>query len=363
MKLYYITDAKIPTEKAHGYQICKMCEEFGKRVELELIIPGRITHIKENLYDFYGLKKTFSVKVLGEFDFVKFERYIGGLTFYWQKVWFLYKLSKIGLEKNSLIYTRDIEVVWFLGKKFKVVYEGHNFSDRSYINKKILRRAYKIICITKGLKDEYIKVGFKSEDILVAPDGVDLDLFSNLPDKNILREELDIDKNKKVIMYVGSFYKWKGIDILIEVARMRPEYNFIIVGGGNIDDLPNNVILIGSKKHSEIPKWMKSADVLVLPNSGKEGISRFYTSPLKMFEYMASGVPIVASDLPSMREVLNEDMAVLVEPDEVEALEKGIKKIIENNNLAEMTAKKAKEEVEKYSWCNRADRILEFIKT
>ena len=133
-----------------------------------------------------------------------------------------------------------------------------------------------------------------------------------------------------------------------------------VIGVSDIDNLPGNIFLLGSKKHAEIPKWMKLSDVLVLPNSGKQDISKLYTSPIKMFEYMASGVIIVASDLPSIREVLNEKNSILVEPDKVKSLVGGIDRALNDENT--ILTDKALRDVKAYDWSERASNILNFIK-
>jgi len=123
-----------------------------------------------------------------------------------------------------------------------------------------------------------------------------------------------------------------------------------------------NIIVVGSRPHSEIPYWQKSADVLVLPNTAKEDISKYYTSPMKLFEYMASGNSIVASDLPSIREVLNKDNSVLVEPDNPKKLAEGMNKVLGDFNFADKISKQALEDVKNYTWGERVKNILDFIK-
>jgi glycosyltransferase involved in cell wall biosynthesis len=110
-----------------------------------------------------------------------------------------------------------------------------------------------------------------------------------------------------------------------------------------------------------MPIFQKSADILVIPNSGKEDISRLYTSPMKLFEYMASGVPVVASDLPSIREILSENNSVLFIPDDANSLADAIKKILGNPALADKISKQALSDVQKYTWNNRAKEIISFI--
>ena len=111
-----------------------------------------------------------------------------------------------------------------------------------------------------------------------------------------------------------------------------------------------------------VPAWLKRFDVLALPNIASERISARHTSPLKLFEYMAAGRPIVASDLPSLREVLRDDEnALLVPPDDPKVLAAGIRRVIEDKPFAAKLAAQAREDVMQYSWTSRAKRLLEFM--
>ena len=110
-----------------------------------------------------------------------------------------------------------------------------------------------------------------------------------------------------------------------------------------------------------MPLSLKSADVLVLPNSNREKLSRAYTSPMKLFEYMASGRPIVASDVPSLREILDETNCYFFTPDDPESLAQVVITTI-NNPEAQKKADKARKDVEKYSWDKRAVAIMEFMR-
>jgi len=121
------------------------------------------------------------------------------------------------------------------------------------------------------------------------------------------------------------------------------------------------IALAGHQLHETMPLWMKAADILVLPNKGQENISKLYTSPLKLFEYMVIGRPIVASDLPSLREILNAKNAILFEPDNSKSLALAIKKLIQDSSRAQLLADQARLDAQKYSWSARAKKILEFI--
>jgi glycosyltransferase involved in cell wall biosynthesis len=113
--------------------------------------------------------------------------------------------------------------------------------------------------------------------------------------------------------------------------------------------------------HSDIPLYLKSANVLILPNSAKQDISRLYTSPLKLFEYMASGVPIVASDIQSLREVLSENSTFFFEADNPESLAQKILYVVNHEAESCEKAAVAKNAVEEYTWESRSKKILDFI--
>jgi glycosyltransferase involved in cell wall biosynthesis len=116
-----------------------------------------------------------------------------------------------------------------------------------------------------------------------------------------------------------------------EIEEIKKKYNY------NLD----KVLLIERKPHSKIPYYLKAADVLLMPNKKGDQFSEEYTLPLKLFEYMASGAPIVASDLPSIRDVLNETNSVLVEPNNPQKLAGGIKKVLQDRNFSNKISKQA----------------------
>jgi glycosyltransferase involved in cell wall biosynthesis len=119
-----------------------------------------------------------------------------------------------------------------------------------------------------------------------------------------------------------------------------------------------NVVLVGQRPWREIPLWLKAARVLVLPNTGREEISRHYTSPLKLFEYMASGTPIVASDIPSIREIMNDTMGFFAVADDAESFARAIERALGDPEEAARRAEQARADVRKYTWARRAEEIL-----
>ena len=227
-----------------------------------------------------------------------------------------------------------------------------------------------MVVITQKLKELFIKRGIPQNRILVAADGVDSEKFDIKEAKEECRRKLNLPQDKKTVLYTGHLYQWKGATVLLEAAREMQNVLFVFVGGAREDVASfkqktqgfNNVAIIGHRPYGEIPYWLKSADVLVLPNSGKEEISQYWTSPMKMFEYMAARRPIIASDLPSIREILSAENAVLVEPDNPEALARGIKEALQNHQLSDKISARAFQDVQQYTWQKRVEKILKSLR-
>lgn len=378
MKLIYVANARIPTEKAHGIQIMEMCSAFAKeKLEVELILPNRVNKIKKDPFEYYGKEGNFKIKKLPCLDLIILDKYIGMLGLWMESLTFLISVFFYTIfKKADVIYTRDKFFLPFNLIKKNIIFEAHAFPKNYNLYSFFLKRVRGIVVITQKLGEFFIVRGIDKAKLLVLPDGVDLAEFDvkNTQEHCGDRKKLGLPLDKKIVLYSGHLYEWKGAGVLLETARKFLEESgpqFIFIGGTKKDVFKfrqkalnlNNVMIVGHRPHSEIPYWLRAADVLVLPNSAKEDISKFWTSPMKMFEYMASGRPIVASDLPSLREVLNENNSVLVEPDSPKKLSEGIKKILDNPELAERISGQALRAVQDYTWPKRANKILKFIFT
>lgn len=366
-KLFYIANVRLPTEKAHGLAIMKMCEAFARQgVEVELIIPKRKNSIKENPFEYYGVEENFKITRLWCLDLVSW----GRVGFWVETFTFAERVAWYSFFKRGVYYTREEFLAFYLkifGKK--VFWESHAGHDSIFVKYLIFTQT-KIVVITQALKKLYIKMGLKEENILVAPDAVDIEQFDIKVSKTEVREKLCLPQDKKIAMYAGHLYKWKGVDTLAEAAKGINNDTLVVFVGGTEVDLERfrseygevkNIMIIGQKPHKDIPYYLKASDMLVLPNSAEEDISRLYTSPLKLFEYMASGVPIVASDLQSIREVLNESNANFFEPDNPESLVGIIKEVSINYEKAITKSVIAYNKIKEYSWKIRVEKMLNFI--
>ena len=391
--LLYIANARMPTEKAHGLQIMKMCSEFARRLEVELLVPHRFQtrSMKQvaDVYEYYGVERKFSIRRIFSLNLTPpldsrlsyWTQWVQGLMYWPQSILFGLVSAVFTMTRSvKLVYSRDFLTCLFLFlcqrlHRKRVFFEAHDL-PLTKLGRRIrcwpLRHISGLVVISGRLGELYQTEGIPPEKILVAPDGVDLPLFSRELQKKSARQELGIPHEKTVICYTGHLYRWKGAQVLAQAMKILPDdYLFCVVGGTPQDIMEfkefsttnriPNVMVVGYVPPGMVPRYLAAADVLVLPNTSEEAISRLYTSPLKLFEYMAARRPIVASDLPSIREILNEDNAVMVRPDEPQALAEGIMKVLKDGELAGKLVENAFRDAQLYTWEKRAERILNFI--
>lgn len=367
-RIIYIANIRLPTEKAHGIQIMKTCEAFAQTgADVKLIVPRRYNHIKDDPFAYYGIKKLFSVIRVPCLDLVSFGRigfFVESLTFSLAVLLRFYGLKK---RDDTIFYSRDALPTYLLSLfGMKVVWEAHMGHDNFFIHS-LIYRDIPIVCISSGLSDLYRSLGAKN--VLISPDGVDIEQFQIIESKDEVRIKLRMLREAKLVVYTGHLYSWKGADVLAEAASKLGDDVYVIFVGGTEKDVKlfknkyggvKNIMILGSRPHREIPMYMRAADVLVLPNSAKEKISRLYTSPMKLFEYMASGTPIVASKIPSICEVLNERNSVLVQPDSPDDLARGVNVALAETKKSSEITEGALDDVKQYSWIKRAEKIKEF---
>ncbi len=372
MNIAYITNIRIPTEKAHGIQVMKMCEAFASVGQnIELIVPQRINSIKTSAFDFYKVAVNFRITKIWCLDFLALS-ILKWVNFWLQTVSFLVSV-KLFLQnkKFDIYYTRDFLLAIFLYKKnVKIIYEIHSMPERGlWLHKRAWNRADHLVVISDGLQKALLVYGIDSNKIILARDAVDFDIFQVAQSKEEARKKLCLPIDKKIVVYTGHLYKWKGADALAQAAEFLPNIEIFLVGGTKQDVVNfktnykfSNLHIFGWQEHHLIPLWLKAADILVLPNSAREKIGAEYTSPLKLFEYMASGTPIIASSVSALREVINEDCAIFFEPDNIFSLVQSIEFGINNYSKLQENAARALKRVSQFTWYHRAELILKHIK-
>jgi glycosyltransferase involved in cell wall biosynthesis len=375
MNLKYITNSRIPTKRANGVQIMIMCNAFSMFVKsVELIVPKRFNKIKTNPFKYYKLKKSFKIKHIFSFDTISLIResqplFLKKFLFWVQWISFGFSTLRYAFSKD-IIYTRDEFVVTLLSMFSKnCVYEVHRLPDSMHLLYRfVFSRCKNIVTINSYLKKTISKkYGINENKIFVAHDAIDEKEFSTKLSKAKAKKILEIDSKKTIIMYIGALEGWKGHETLLGASKsLDASFEVVIIGGDKetISKLKKKypkVKFLGFKPYYELHLNQQAADILIVPNSGKHKISKYYTSPLKLFAYMASNRPIICSDLPSMREIVSEKDVLFFESDSVKDLTNSINKLAKNSKLQKDLAKSCFKKVKDYTWDNRAQEILKSI--
>ena len=392
MKFLYLTNTRLPGEKAHAIQIMHTCSALAAHVKL-LLVHGRRVNRRwlrtvSDLEEYYALPRDVPRREIHSVDLLALIPRLGlqrmwafRVAFFVQMLTYHFALCLFILSNRAdVYYTRDsltaaLMLLPGLRRGARVFFEAHAFPVSRLgliLQRWLVSRVDGLTVLTNILAEQYVTLGAKPERVCVVADAVALDLFRKR-DKIAARHLLDIDPASFIVMYVGQMYEWKGVETLIDAASLLPENTQVWLVGGTVEELPRieehvrrsgavNIKLAGYVRPNKVPWYLSASDVLVLPNSGHANVSLYYTSPLKLFEYMAASRPVVASDLPSLREILtHEQNALLVSPDDPKILASAVLRLLAEPALGQRLAAEARQLVTEYTWDNRALRILEFI--
>jgi glycosyltransferase involved in cell wall biosynthesis len=383
MKIALITNSRIPSLTANSIQAMKVAQalmQLGH--DIKMFVPKEADAAnRESLLTHYGLRLAPELILLPSISGLKRLDFI---------VHAQLAAKKFGAD---LIYT------WLpqsaaLGAwmSYPVVLEMH--ADNSgkfgvwWMRQFWKQKTPKVMTVTtsalKKALERSAQFDFPNEAILLAPNGVELEKYTGLPSPVEARRQLNL-KEGLTVGFTGHIYPGRGADLLFELARQMPAVNFLWVGGtpelvdfwrGKLGDASmTNVTMTGFVKHESIPLYQVAADVLLMPYSRSIEASSGQDiaeviNPMKMFEYMASGRGIVSSDLPSIREVLNEGNAVLVEPMEEGNRELGIgnwkaaiESLLANESLRLALGAQARKDVEQLTWVKREERVMKVVES
>lgn len=373
MNICYVANNRFPSERAHMTQIVQMCNAFVKNGhQVTLLVTDRKTSIKEEPEAFFGTKFSFSFVRIFVPDVAGRSHHIPVFSrpyaFLFQRLIFSYRASKY-IKKHSFshVYGRDEWVLWLLSFliKIPIVWESHE-AKVSYAARRIFSKIKKIIVISEGIRDFYLKYGIERERILVAHDAVDERFFESLATSQVAQKALGIKSQKPVAMYIGGLEEWKGAETLFEASKDQDNFEVYVIGGKDIEvstlqQKYPHVHFLGSRPYRDLPLYQQAADILIIPNTAKITLSAEYTSPLKLFTYMTSQKPIVASRIPSIRNVLEEDEAFFFIADDPVSLRDAINEVIGDAKKSEVRANNAYKKSRQYTWVNRAKNILDFV--
>ena len=373
MKLYYIANARMPTEKAHGIQIAKMCEAFIEAgIDVNLVVPSRATAM-QSIQEFYSLRVSVpTTRLLPVPDLYTWGRFgyrVSSYFFMAASVVFLWRKKIKG--ENFIVYTVDLDnfsssALPLAG--MPLFSEMHGGKPNTFAQRFLFRSVRGIIAINPIIVGE-LKKTFSSSPVryCVESNGVDGTSFTPA-DKKEARKRLRLPQEERIVLYAGRFFDWKGLEILPHAAALTPDIQWYVVGGDKESftelirgQLPDTMHFAGSRPHEEMRLWYAAADALVVLGTKRDVQSRLYTSPMKLFEYLLSGRAIVASGTPAIRQIVSEQEVLFYEPDNVKDLaDKAAYAIGHGADVAGRIAA-AERKGHGISWKARADRIREFM--
>lgn len=241
------------------------------------------------------------------------------------------------------------------------------------IEKFALRNADLLSVVSDVTREQIKKYEIDESKIIVNPNGVDPEKFSPSIDGSRLRKKFNLDENF-VVGFIGTFTRWHGVETLFEAAikvhQLNPEIKFLLIGDGNLKpelelktyqlNLNDEIKFTGIIPHSEAPDYLAACDVLVSPHLGFDSGERFFGSPTKLFEYMAMGKPIIASDLEQIGKIIIDEFNGLkFQPGNSDELASKIIRLYNEKELRLKLGSKARETVlQNYTWKHNAFRVL-----
>ncbi len=402
MKLIYAANARIPSEKAHPYQIVQMCEAFAEAGAEVLLLyadrrnpPGLAT---ADLWGFYGVERTFAARRVACIDVYPFAaRLPARLRGWWTGLAALLAaatftialLARLSREPEAVVYSRDpaplaLAAALWPRRARRLLFEAHTYpATRAgrQLRRWLARRIGGWVVITGHLRQRYRALGVPEDRLLVAHDGIRRARFALADEPADWRARAGWPADAFVVGYMGRFQTLgmdKGLGDLVQavIALARdggsPPARLGLVGGPaeyldkirarlRAAGLPEDVLLYaGQVPAPQVPVYLRAFDVCVMPFPWTEHFA-YYASPMKLFEYMASGRPVVATDLPSTAEIIRDgENGLLVPPGDAAARAAALRRLRGDPALAGRLADRAAADARSYTWDARARRILAF---
>ena len=367
MKILAIAGSTIPSDTANSIQVMKACNALAQLGhDLTLIVPEtNVERLTFNVQQHYGIESSFPIE------------WLSGSS---------RRLFTFNSVRRALAHNPDLLYVWMpqsavfglLARK-PVIFEAHlqptgRFGPAWHRAFARFPGRKRLACITFALKrtlEEDHHMRMRARDVVIAPNGVELERFASQPDPEPVRRLIGL-REAPTVLCAGHLYAGRGADLFLELAKWTPQASFVWVGGRQADVEEwkrkaaglSNVSFVGFVPNVELPRYLAAADVLLMPyarsilGSSGDASSAAVASPMKMFEYMAAGRAILTSDLPVIREVLDEHNAVFCPPEDIRAWRAALTDLLADSRLRAALATQARREVEQYTWLARAQNIL-----
>ncbi|MSU74413.1 glycosyltransferase family 1 protein [Candidatus Kaiserbacteria bacterium] len=385
MKIICVSHWRFPSEKTMAPYMMRVLEGFAREgIEVELWAPRRQNSpefAQTDPFDYHLIERNFTIKKLPVIDLMPYSA--GKFGFLLMLGSFIvsvfFRMLFTQGRKDTVFYffdMRDAFTAHWLSDKIFCEIHMYYRSSVDFINRRGFRRMRGIIAATKPLQADIMRdYAVPQEKILYAPCGVNFERFGIDTSQAEARATLGLPQNGKIILYVGHLFPVKGVDVLFDVhTLLAPDETIYFVGGTDHDlenfrhkwsdaGSPKNIVIVGRKSHQEIPLWLRAADILSIPNTAKEAAGAIESSPSKLIEYMASGRPIVASDVLGITDVMDGTMGYLVEPDNAVAIADAVHTIVSSPEEARARALRARTAAKGLGWDARAQKVKAFIES
>ncbi|MDP6540625.1 MAG: glycosyltransferase family 4 protein [Planctomycetota bacterium] len=384
--LFLVANARMPSQRAQSLQVAQVAGAFARVGCATTLVHARRRDTPpvgaEALWAYYqaggGPGPEPAVREVGCVDWIdRFPRSLQYLPARLQELSFARGAARSVASESAdaWVLSREIEVARALARSGRagVFLEVHRVpggrTRRRWLGECAPRLAG-VVAISGGVREDLLALGLSPEAVRVEHDGFSPERFADLPSREAARRALGLDPARPVVVYTGGLLAWKGVDVLVEAARGLPQAQVVIAGGMDADVARlraaargvEGLRVDGFQAPERVPLYLAAADVGVVPNRSRPAISARYTSPLKVFEAMAAGLPLVASDLPSLREVLTHgEDAWLVEPDDPRALTEGLARLLGDETLRGNLAARLGERALEHTWDARAGRLVDWM--
>lgn len=391
----YIYNVGMPNEFASGLVAVKMCEaaaNLGFKTYLLFPHKRRASDITfSNFWDHYQLKKgTFIPVSFLVYEFLNIPFWLESLAKHirFQAVTWIFSLKALLFllkHRIRIIITPEREIIAILRLTFwyrpKVIYDVHIEPRTSYerfFDQFILPRVNLTLVTTKLFQKRYLKKGIPESRILFLPMGYDPGLFSYSASKEIARKYLALPQEKFIIGYVGRLETMgmeKGVNLMLKAAKaLENVLPIAVLSVGGPERLiskyqhlakklkmkPSTAIFRSQIKPAQVPQYLAALDVacLVYPSYTH---FRLGISPSKLIEYLAMEKPIIASDFPSITQIVGRKIAYLIKPGQQKEFEKAIIRIWKNPHEARTKARQGNRFVRQFTWEKRQKLIFSHL--